>query len=86
MTNVVVVKKRTLNVNAASSVIDSHNPVTLKNFPALGAINRIDKMLDVDASLESNGATLVYDSSNDRYIVKQLDLSDVTGVLDGGEF
>jgi lipopolysaccharide export system protein LptA len=86
MTNVVVVKKRTLNVNTASSVIDSNNPVTLKNFPALGATNRIDKLIDVDASLEANGATLVYDSSNDRYIVKKLDLSDVTGVLDGGEF
>lgn len=86
MTNVVVVKKRTLNVNAASSVLDSHNPVTLKNYPPITGANRIDRMLDVDTSSEANGATLVYDSSNDRYIVKQLDLSEVTGVLDGGEF
>lgn len=86
MTNVVVVTKRTVNVNAAATVIDSNNPVTLKNFPAVGAANRIDRLIDVDASAESNGATLVYDSINDKYVVKKLDLSDVTGDLDGGEF
>jgi lipopolysaccharide export system protein LptA len=86
MTNVVVVTKRSINVNAAATVLDSNNPVTLKNFTSINGTNRIDRLLDVDASLEANGATLVYDSVNDKYIVKKLDLSEVTGNLDGGEF
>ena len=84
MTNVVVVTKRNINVNTASTVIDSNNPVTLKNFPTI--VSRIDRLSDVDASTEANGATLVYDSTNDKYVVKKLDLSEVTGNLDGGEF
>lgn len=86
MTNVVVVTKRTINVNTASTVIDSNNPVTLKNFQTISGVSRIDRLSDVDASTEANGATLVYDSTNDKYVVKKLDLSEVTGNLDGGEF
>jgi hypothetical protein len=41
---------------------------------------------DVDATGEVSGATLVYDAGNDKYIVQKLDLTNVTGNLDGGTF
>lgn len=90
MVNVIVGRKRTIRVsaNATAGVIDSVVPVTIKNTPVIqgGASTRIDKMLDVDPAGETNGATLVYQASTDKYIVKKLDLADVTGDLDGGTF
>lgn len=90
MTNVVVARKRTIQVaaNATAGIIDTTVPVTLKNNPVLssGGVSRLDNLVDVVANNESNGATLVYDASTDKYIVKQLDLSDITGALDGGTF
>lgn len=90
MVNVVVGKKRTIQVsaNATSGIIDTTTPVTIKNTPVIpgGAGSRIDRMIDVDPIGETNGATLVYESASDKYIVKKLDLSDVTGDLDGGVF
>ena len=88
MTNVVVARKRTIHVstNATSGIIDTTVPVTLKNTPTLGGTSRLDHLQDVVANTEVEGATLVYDAASDKYIVKKLDLSDVTGNLDGGEF
>lgn len=83
MTNVIVVRKRT------SGIIDSTNPVVLKPLSVLSsaaASPRLDHLQDVNASEEVDGATLVYDAENDTYIVKLLDLSEVTGILDGGNF
>jgi hypothetical protein len=87
MVNVVVARKRTVQVssNATAGVIDSNVPVTLKNFQ-IGGVVRLDKLIDVDASAETNKATLVYDASLDKYIVKQLEFSEILGDLDGGEF
>lgn len=48
--------------------------------------NRLDTLVDVVASDEVDGGTLVYDSSNDKYIVRKLTLRDVEAELDGGEF
>lgn len=90
MVNVVVGRKRTIQVstNATSGIIDTTTPVTIKNTPVIpgGASSRIDKMIDVDPTGETNGATLVYEAETDKYIVKKLDLADVTGDLDGGTF
>ena len=91
MVNVVVGRKRTIRVsaNATAGVIDSTTPVTIKNTPSLtstAASTRIDNLLDVNPIGETDGATLVYDASLDKYIVKKLDLSNVTGDLDGGVF
>lgn len=88
--NVLVARKRSVQVstNATAGVIDTSTPITLKPIPSInsGGVDRLDKLIDVVANNESNGATLVYDSSNDKYIVKQLDLADITGSLDGGTF
>lgn len=88
MTNVVVARKRTIQVsaNGTAGILDTTVPVTLKNNPVLGTATRLDKLTDVVANAEINGATLVYEASTDKYVVKKLDLSDVTGDLDGGTF
>lgn len=88
MTNVVVARKRTVQVsaNGTAGILDTSVPVTLKNNPSLTATTRLDKLTDVVANAEIDGATLVYEASIDKYIVKKLDLSDVTGDLDGGTF
>ena len=44
------------------------------------------KLKDVVATGETNGAVPVYDANTDKYVVKKLDLGDVTGNLDGGTF
>jgi hypothetical protein len=74
--NVVVVKTKT------SGAIDATTGVTLVNVPTATANNlvtRLDKLQDVDATTETDNATLVYRAADDKYIVKQLD-------LDGGNF
>lgn len=90
MTNVVVARKRTIQVsaNGTAGIIDTNVPVTLKNNTGFvtSAATRLDKLADVVANNEVNGATLVYEASTDTYIVKKLDFSNVTGDLDGGTF
>jgi hypothetical protein len=88
MVNVVVGRKRTVQIstNATAGIIDTTTPVVLKNNPVLGGVTRLDKLVDVAANNEVNGATLVYNAANDTYVVQKLDLSNVTGDLDGGNF
>lgn len=89
MTNVVVSRKRTIQVsaNATAGIIDTSTPVVLKNNPTIGGgVTRLDRLTDVAANTEVNGATLVYNAANDTYVVQKLDLSNVTGDLDGGTF
>jgi hypothetical protein len=93
MTNVVVSRKRSVQIsaNATAGIIDTSTPVVLKNNPSIGlgidgGVTRLDRLRDVVANAEVNGATLVYNSSNDTYVVKKLDISDVTGAIDGGIF
>jgi hypothetical protein len=85
---VLVGNKRNVQVsaNATAGIIDTSTPVTLKNTGVSSGITRLDKLNDVDATGEVSGATLVYDATNDKYIVKKLDLTNVTGNLDGGTF
>ena len=80
MTNIVVSRKSNVGT------INTSTPVVLKNNPTIGGVTRLDRLNDVVANSEVNGATLVYNSSNDTYVVKKLDLSDVTGAIDGGIF
>jgi hypothetical protein len=88
MTNVIVSRNRTIKVSSGGTagIVDSITPVVLKNVTNAAGINRLDHLLDVDASHEVENATLVYDQNTDKYIVKKLDLADVTGNLDGGTF
>lgn len=90
MVNVVVARKRNVKIsaNATAGVIDTTTPVVLKNTPIGGGtgVTRLDKLNDVVANNEVEGATLVYDSVTDTYVVKKLDISYVVGDLDGGTF
>lgn len=85
---VIVGNKRNVQVsaNATAGIIDTTTPVTLKNTGVTSGITRLDTLNDVDATGEVSGATLVYDATNDKYIVQKLDLTNVTGNLDGGTF
>lgn len=92
MINVVVGKKRIININtnATAGIINTNVPVTLKQdtlkTASANGLTRLDQMTDVVATSESNGATLVYDSSIDKYIVEKLNLNNVEGTMDGGTF
>lgn len=88
MTNIIVSRKRTIQVsaNGTGGIIDTSSPVVLKNNPFVVGTSRLDTLADVAASGETDGATLVYNAANNTYVVKKLDLSDVTGGLDGGTF
>lgn len=79
MTNIVVSRKSNVGT------INTSTPVVLKNNPVLG-VTRLDRLNDVVANAEVNGATLVYNQLDDTYVVKKLDFSDVTGNIDGGIF
>lgn len=76
-----------VSVNASSGVISSATPVTVKNISTIsGGIFRLDQLSDVNARNETDKATLVYDASTDKYIVKNLEFGDISGDLDGGTF
>jgi hypothetical protein len=69
-------------VNTGGGSIQSSAPVTLKAASA----GRIDTLADVEEVSPANGHTLVYRSSDDKYVVQQLSLENVSGALDGGSF
>lgn len=48
--------------------------------------SRLDQLTDVNASGETDGATLVYDAVTDTYVTEKLNFEDVAGNLNGGEF
>jgi len=89
MVNVVVSRKRTVNVSThgTGGIIDTSVPVTLKNIPVLSTgVNSIDQMVDVNLTQRSDGSTLIYDQPTDTYIVKHVDFTEIDGNLDGGVF
>jgi hypothetical protein len=78
-----------VSVNSTAGVITSTNPVTIKNISTTGSVplpGRLDQLTDVYAANEIDKATLVYDASTDRYIVKQIEFTEIDGPLDGGTF
>jgi len=93
MTNIIVSKQKVIQVSANSTggVISTTTPVTLKNTPTIintgNGVSSLSALSDVVVDLvEANGSTLVWDSSLNKYVVQPLDLSYVTGGLDGGTF
>ena len=63
--------------------LSSAAPITLKN--QVQEIRSIEDILDVSEVDVSNGATLIYNSQNDKYEVKQIQIGDL-GAIDGGSF
>lgn len=61
-------------------------PIVLKNEAV--QINEIQDIPDVDPLDVEQGATLVYNSLDDKYEIRKLQLSDIGGTLtlDGGSF
>ena len=58
-------------------------PVTLKN--QIQEIRSIEDIADVAEVNVAHGATLVYNSSNDKYEVRPIDIEEF-GAIDGGTF
>lgn len=87
MVNVTVNRRKPLNVstNNKTGAIANVIPVTLKSYHIDG-VNRLDNLLDVDATSETDKSTLVYDRQTDKYVVKPLEFSEISGDLDGGTF
>jgi len=63
--------------------LSSVAPVTLKN--QIQEIRSIEDIADVAEVNVTDGATLVYNSQNDKYEVRQLQIEDL-GAIDGGSF
>ena len=74
-----LVAKITNNAGRLSSAA----PITLKN--QIQEIRSIEDIADVSEIDVTDGATLVYNSQNDKYEVRQLQLGDL-GAIDGGSF
>jgi hypothetical protein len=49
-------------------------------------VNRLDSLDDVVEVAPANGYTLVYRSTDDKYVVQQLSFDYVSGTMDGGSF
>jgi hypothetical protein len=90
--NVVVVRKRDVKVtaNATAGVLDSTNPVAVKNNPTLllggGGVDKLVRLKDVDAGVKLQGDTLVYHEDTKLFTVEPLNLNYVVGGVDGGTF
>ena len=61
--------------------INNQQPKTIRTVGvAAASTNRLESLVDVDASDPDNNETLVYDSTSGKYVVKTLP------ALDGGTF
>ena len=65
-------------------MLQTSTPITLKN--QVTEITSIEDIGDVSEIDVSNGATLVYNSENDKYEIRRITAEDLTINLDGGEF
>ena len=64
--------------------LSSAGPITLKN--QIQEIRSIENITDVIVVDSANGSTLIYNSQNDKYEVRQLQVGDLNLDLDGGSF
>ena len=70
-------------VETSGDRLSTTTPITLKN--QVQEIRSIEDIGDVDEINVVTGATLVYNSVNDKYEVRPLDLEEF-GAIDGGTF
>jgi len=87
MTNVIVSTKRPIQISAGGTtgLVQTSTQVTLKNNPPQSAFP-LEQLSNVDSAGEVNGVVLVYDSVVRKWVTKKLNLDDVQGNLDGGDF
>jgi hypothetical protein len=91
MTNVIVAKQKTVqvSVNSVAGIISTVAPVTLKNNPVLSTTavaTTVEGLLDVNVVSKVNGATLVFDSATNTFLIEPLNYSEINGNIDGGSF
>jgi len=73
-------------VNITGQTIVSNDPITLISDSG-NSQNRLDGLVDVyEGGDPEDGSTLVYDKTNDKYIVRKLPVGDIDGNFDGGSF
>lgn len=73
----------------SSNQLQATAPLTLKNATTTAAPARFDGLLDVEEINPTDGAFVVYRSSDDKYVVTSnvsFSLDNSTGALDGGSF
>lgn len=75
-----------VKVQNHGGILQTNTPITLRN--QVTEIRSIEDLGDVAEIDVSSGATLVYNSQNDKYEVKKITQGDISGSfnLDGGEF
>ena len=78
------VTQQNVKINNFGGTLTSAGSVTLKN--QINELSSIQNIPDVDEVNVTSGATLVYNSSNDKYEIKLLNFSDIDGSLDAGTF
>ena len=71
-----------IKVNLNGTTLTASAPVTLRS--TASDFNSIDKLIDVSLADRTDGSTLVYNSSNDKYEVKPI--ASAIPSLDGGTF
>lgn len=78
------VTRQNVKVNNFGGTLTTSSPITLKN--QITEITSIENIADVDEIDVTDGATLIYNSSRDKYEIKPLSFNDLSGDIDGGLF
>jgi len=78
------VTRQSVKVTNLGGTLTSSSPITLKN--QIVEITSIENIADVSEINVTDGATLIYNSSTDKYEIKPLNFDDLSGDIDGGTF
>lgn len=76
--------RQSVKVNNVGGTLTPYAPITLKN--QVIELTSIENIADVDEINVTDGATLIYNSSTDKYEIKPLNFNDLSGDIDGGTF
>ncbi len=77
--------KITVKVNTNNGLLNP-KALTIKNQFREYQINSIQDLPDVDEITVDSGSTIVYNANTNKYEVKPLNATNITGIIDGGEF
>ena len=78
------VTRQNVKVNNIGGTLTPYAPITLKNQAI--EITSIENIPDVDEINVTDGATLIFNSTTNKYEIKPLNFSDLSGDIDGGSF
>lgn len=85
--NVIQPGRAKIVLDSKSGILQSSTPQTIRSGGG-GSIKSLEDILDVDEVDVSEGSTVVYNQSTDKYEIKKLDADELSGDfnLDCGEF